>query len=78
MKKTLATIGILVLSLGIVGAAAAGEQCNKTAATSCNKSAASVAEARHCPSTAAKAAYASSLESSGCEATAKAAYANAM
>lgn len=78
MKRTLSILGILVLSLSLVGAAVAGEQCNKANASSCNKAATKVADSNHCPTTAAKAAYASSLESSGCQKTAKVAYANAM
>ena len=66
-------LGILVLSLGLVGVAIAGEQCNKANASSCNQAATKVADASHCPTTAAKADYAYVQEQTGCTATAAAA-----
>jgi hypothetical protein len=80
MKKTLALMGILVLTVGMVGVAnAGGKDCATKAASSCSKSAETkAAMASHCPATAAKAAYASTLEKTHCEQTAKVAYANAM
>lgn len=79
MKKILALMGILVLTVGLVGVANAGKDCATQAASSCNKSAETkAAMTSHCPSTAAKAAYASTLDETGCEKTAKVAYANAM
>ncbi len=78
MKKTVIILGALVLTLGLAGGAIAGEKCNKVAAKSCDKSAETASVASHCASTAAKAAYANKLESSGCEKTAKTAYAHTM
>ena len=101
MKKTLTTLCILILAVGVLGAASAdacGEKKVASNATSCSTKAASSTDnaacstdkaacsqkkvaatnSGCCPTTAAKAAYASTLESSGCEKTAKAAYINAM
>ncbi len=78
MKKNLAILGVLVLSLTLASAALAGDKCNKSNASSCNTAKTAVAEGNHCPTTAAKAAYASTLESSGCKKTAKAAYTKTM
>jgi len=89
MKKTLSLLGIMILTVGLVGAAyAGGPGCSKTAQAGCEKSAEmKTAATGGCPATAAKAAYAASFEQTHCEQTAKlasyhamseAAYANAL